>query len=194
MSSMVRLATSADAAQIAAIYAPFCETTIVSFEEIAPDAAEMAKRIERINQRWPWLVLDDRSTIVGYAYGSQHRERAAYRWSVDVTVYVADGARRQGVGRRLYEVLFRLLALQGYFQAFAGIALPNPASEGLHLALGFEPVGTYRLVGYKLGAWHDVRWFQRALQPERADPPAPRPLAEVAGTAEWDQAINKRKP
>jgi phosphinothricin acetyltransferase len=189
MNGDIRFATVDDAAAIAAIYSPFCLNTSISFEEVAPDAAEMARRIERILPRWPWLVFDDGGTVRGYAYAGPHNERAAYRWSVSVAVYVGDGARRQGVGRRLYETLFRLLVVQGYFKAFAGVTLPNPASERLHESVGFTPVGTYHGSGYKFGAWHDVRWYERELQPERAAPPEPTAIGEVVGTNELREAI-----
>jgi phosphinothricin acetyltransferase len=185
----IRLANSGDAAQVAAIYAPSCTETAVSFENVAPTPAEMGERIARVTAQYPWLVLDCEGEIAGYAYAGPHRERAAYRWSVDVAVYVAAGQRRTGVGRALYAALFRVLVLQGYFKVYAGATLPNPGSEGLHEAVGFEPVGTYRRVGYKLGAWHDVRWYQRALQPERDDPPEPVGVRALLDTAEWAEAM-----
>jgi L-amino acid N-acyltransferase YncA len=114
--------------------------------------------------------------VLGYAYASPHRERAAYRWSVDVAVYIAEQARRRGVGRQLYSTLFAMLVELGYYNAFAGVTLPNPASVGLHESMGFTPVGVYRNVGYKLGAWHDVGWWRRPLQPPAADPAEPRSL------------------
>ncbi|HEY7169509.1 MAG TPA: arsinothricin resistance N-acetyltransferase ArsN1 family B [Vicinamibacterales bacterium] len=175
----IRLAQAADAAAVAAIYRPFCEGTAVSFEVVAPDADEMAARIATVTQQYPWLVLERDGTIAGYAYATKHRERAAYRWAVDTAVYVHAAARRTGVGRVLYEQLFALLVEQGYFRACAGIALPNEASVALHTAVGFTPVGTYHKVGYKLGAWHDVAWFERPLQPERHDPPPPRAVHAV---------------
>lgn len=189
MRGTIRLADGNDAAQIAAIYGPFCTNTSISFEEVAPDAAEMARRIERITARWPWLVLDDGRSILGYTYAGQHSERAAYRWSVNVAVYVADGVRRQGIGRRLYEALFRLLVIQGYFKAFAGVTLPNPASERLHESVGFTPIGVYHGSGYKFGAWHDVKWYERPLQPERVEPPEPKKIGEVVGMKEWQEVM-----
>jgi phosphinothricin acetyltransferase len=164
---------------VAAIYAPFCEATAVSFEVTAPDAAAMAARIATVTKQYPWLVLERDDVIAGYAYATKHRERAAYMWSVDTAVYVQAAAQRSGVGRALYEKLFLLLVEQGYFNACAGIALPNDASIALHAAVGFTPVGTYHRVGYKLGAWHDVAWFERRLQPPRAAPPPPRPVDSV---------------
>jgi L-amino acid N-acyltransferase YncA len=185
----IRLARPSDAAAIAAIYAPFCTDTVVSFEYDAPSATEMAERVRKITARFPWLVLETAGDVAGYAYAGLHSERTAYRWSADVTVYVAAGRRRAGVGRALYTALFRILVLQGYYKAFAGVTLPNPGSVGLHTALGFQPVGVYRGVGYKLGAWHDVAWYQLALQPERPDPAPPRDLPAVLGSPEWDEAL-----
>src|SRR5438067_2046261 len=124
----IRLAAPADAAAVAAIYAPFCQVTAVSFEVAAPDAGEMATRIATVTAQYPWLVLERDGGIAGYAYATKHRERAAYLWSVDTAVYVQAAARRVGVGRALYETLFTLLVAQGYFTACAGIALPNDAS------------------------------------------------------------------
>jgi L-amino acid N-acyltransferase YncA len=162
-----------DAGACAEIYAPFVRDSAVSFEEQAPDAAEFARRIERTSSGYPWLVAEDPDGIVaGYAYGSAHRERAAYRWAVDVAVYVSASHRRRGVGRALYEELFERLAAQGFHVACAGIALPNDASVALHEALRFQPVGVYRRIGWKAGAWRDVGWWQRELLPTGDGPPA----------------------
>ena len=177
---MIRLAASADAPQIAAIYRPFCEESHVSFEIDAPDEVEMAARIDKINRRFPWLVDEVDGKVAGYAYASPHRERAAYRWAVDLTVYVHERFRGGGIGRALYSELFGRLRAQGLFKAYAGIALPNPASQAFHESMGFTLVGIYRKIGYKLGAWWDVGWWQLALQPE-ADPPAePKPPSSPA--------------
>ncbi len=176
---MIRLATQHDAAAVAAIYAPFCDSNVVSFEYVAPTAEEMATRIRTITAQWPWLVLDDGGAIAGYAYASRHRERAAYAWAVDTAVYVCEANRGRGVGRALYAALFEILKSQGYFKACAGISLPNPASVGLHQAVGFTLVGVYRGIGYKHGGWHDVAWYEANLQPERMDPPPPRPISAL---------------
>ncbi|GAA4543043.1 arsinothricin resistance N-acetyltransferase ArsN1 family B [Pseudonocardia xishanensis] len=162
---MIRPATPADAAAVAAIYAPFVRDTTVSFETEPPDTAETARRIEHALS---WLVAEVDGVVRGYAYAGPHRSRAAYRWSVDVSVYV--DLPRSGLGRALYERLFAELTERGYAQAFAGITLPNEPSIGLHRALGFEPVGVYRNVGYKLGAWRDVSWWQRELRGATPDP------------------------
>ncbi|MGH8782476.1 arsinothricin resistance N-acetyltransferase ArsN1 family B [Paraburkholderia sp.] len=171
----LRLATPDDAGQIADIYAPVVINTAISFELEPPTVEEMRSRIVGTLQCLPWLVsldIDDR--INGYAYASRHRERAAYQWSVDTTAYVREDCRGQGVGRSLYAALFDALVTLGYFQAFAGIALPNAASVGLHEAMGFEPLGVFRRVGFKLGDWRDVGWWQKELQPATPDPTPPR--------------------
>jgi len=186
----IRLASPDDAAAVAAIYGPFCESTAVSFEYVAPSAEEIANRIRTTTAQFPWLVLDDDGQVAGYAYASRHRERAAYRWAVDVAVYVRPTHRRRGVGRALYATLFELLRLQGYFKAFAGIALPNSASAGLHEAVGFTVLGLYKGVGYKHGAWHDVVWYQMSLQPERLNPDPPAPVSAVE-SASWKQAVSE---
>lgn len=172
----LRPATVDDAAAIAAIYAPVVERTTISFEEIAPSAAQMRERIGEIARRFPWYVADD-GGVSGYAYGSAHRSRAAYRWSVDVSVYVAEDARGRGIGRLLYAKLLAELQSLGYRNAFAGIALPNDASIALHRSFGFELVGIYRNVGFKFGAWHDVAWWQLKLQNGAGIPEEPRPFA-----------------
>ena len=176
---MIRLAEGRDAPEIAAIYRPFCEESCVSFETEAPDAAEMASRIKRIRTRFPWLVCELDQGIAGYAYASAHRERAAYRWAVEVTVYVHADHRGRGIGRSLYTELFNRLREQGFFKAYAGILVPNPASQAFHEAMGFTPVGIYRKIGYKLGAWRDVGWWQLALRPEIDSPAEPRPPAHA---------------
>ena len=189
MRPTIRLVQPADAPQIAAIYAPFCKETSVSFEVDAPTPAVIRERIQRTVATFPWLVLDQDGTIGGYVYASQHRERAAYQWASDVTAYMAPECRGRGAGRALYTALLAALTLQGFFKAYAGIALPNPASVGLHTAMGFTLVGVYQHVGYKLGAWHDVAWYACALQPECNDPTPPRRLPEVLDTPAWDAAL-----
>jgi L-amino acid N-acyltransferase YncA len=164
MSAIIRLATLADAEAIREIYAPFCEATSVSFETEAPDIDEMRRRIAKTLESLPWLVREQYGEVLGYAYASPHRERPAYRWSVDVSAYVRDGHWRRGVGRALYSRLFELLRQQGFYTALAGITLPNPGSVGLHESFGFEIIGTYRRIGFKCGAWHDVAWYQLALR------------------------------
>jgi phosphinothricin acetyltransferase len=167
-----RLARADDAAQVQAIYAPIVRDSAISFEADPPDEAEMRRRISATLTKLPWLVRERGGEVLGYAYARPHRDRTAYQWSVEVAVYVARHARGAGVGRGLYLPLLDLLASQGLVNAYAGITLPNPASVGLHEALGFTPVGVYRESGFKHGAWRDVGWWQRRLR-ELAVPPAP---------------------
>jgi L-amino acid N-acyltransferase YncA len=162
----IRTATAADAPAITAIYAPIVQGTTISFELEPPTVAEMQARISKTLERLPWLVaVNAQDELTGYVYASPHRERAAYQWAVDVSAYVHTSARGTGVGKRLYAALFTELAALGYHQAFAGIALPNAASVALHESMGFEHLGTYSNVGYKLGAWHNVGWWQKELRP-----------------------------
>lgn len=171
----LRTATPDDAEAIAAIYAPIVAKTTISFELEPPSADEMRARIASTLQRLPWLVsLDGHGQVDGYVYAGKHRERAAYQWSVDTSAYVREDRRGKGVGRKLYERLFAELADLGYFQAFAGIALPNAASVGLHEAMGFEALGVYRNVGFKLGTWQDVGWWQKTLRGVAAPAGEPR--------------------
>jgi L-amino acid N-acyltransferase YncA len=169
----VRAATTGDARAIHGIYAPAVEHTVVSFESTPPPVEEMASRMLAGDRRLPWLVGVRAGRLVGYAYAAAHRARAAYRWSVETSVYVADDARGGGVGRRLYDVLLPLLTELGYVNAYAGIALPNDASVGLHEAVGFLPVGTFPRVGFKHGRWHDTGWWWPLAEPA-AVPAEPR--------------------
>jgi L-amino acid N-acyltransferase YncA len=169
----IRGARLDDAEAIQVIYEPIVRDTTISFELEPPTAEEIRSRIRATTSILPWLVgVDDDDSVIGYVYASKHRERAAYQWSVDVTAYVRADHRGQGVGRSLYERLFEQLIGAGYCQAFAGIALPNSASVALHESIGFAPIGVYRKVGFKHGAWHDVGWWQKELQlPDVPDPP-----------------------
>ena len=154
-----------DAAACAAIYAPNITESIASLEERAPGPGRMADRIRAISRDYPWLVAEIDGEVAGYAYGSRHHERAAYRWSADVTVYVSAEHHRRGVGRALYVALFGLLERQGVYEVCAGVTLPNDASVGLHESLGFTPVGVYRDVAFKFGGWYSVGWWQMSLRP-----------------------------
>ena len=163
MALEVRPGRPEDAEQCRAIYAPFVEDSWVSFEEDVPSVREMARRIDGFGASHGWVVAEVDGAIAGYAYGSSHRLRHAYRFSCDVAIYVLDEQSGQGVGTALYEALFPILAEHDIHAAYAGIALPNKASEALHRAVGFEPLGIYREVGWKFGAWRDVGWWQRLV-------------------------------
>ena len=172
----LRPASPSDGAAFAAIYAPIVRDTAISFETEPPSAEVMAERVAKLLPTHPWIAAERDGQILGYAYAGPHRERPAYRWSVDVTPYVHEDARGQGVGRALYGSLIEILNLQGFRSAFAGIALPNPQSIGLHQAIGFEPVGTYREVGFKHGLWHDVSWWRLGLSQALETPAEPIPF------------------
>jgi L-amino acid N-acyltransferase YncA len=169
----IRPAGVAHAAAIAEVYRPYVTDSVASFETEPPDAAELARRMTA-GPRLPWFVATRDGEVVGYAHGSGHRTRAAYRWSVDCSVYLTAGERGAGTGRALYERLLPVLGELGYVTAFAGIALPNPGSVGLHTALGFTPVGVYRSAGFKAGRWHDVGWWQLSLRQPPAEPVEPQ--------------------
>lgn len=169
----VRVATQADAKAVTAIYAPYVTQTVISFEEKPPSFAEMAGRIAATLETHPFLVYDNGDDVAGYAYAGPHASRPAYRWSCNVTVYVASGQTRRGIGRALYAELLDILRGQGFHSAFAGVALPNAASVGLHEAMGFAHLGTYREVGFKNDRWHDVGWWRLGLA---EGPPAAEPI------------------
>ena len=178
MSLTVRFASPEDADWIADIYAPIVRDTVTSFELDPPSADEMRRRINETLNMYPWLVAERDGQPLGYAYASQHRTRAAYRWSCDVSVYVAPAAYRQNAGTALYTRLLDILAGQGFRNAFAGIAQPNAGSVALHERMGFVHLGTYSGVGYKHGAWHDVGWWQKRLSDTDGTPADPLPLPE----------------
>lgn len=186
---MIRLVTVDDAAAVAAIYAPVVRDSAITFEVDPPDAAETARRIAAKLPSLPWLVAVEDGAVAGYCYATPHRERAAYRWSLDTAIYVDRAHHRRGLARALYQRLFAVVRAQGYYTAHAGITLPNAASVGLHESLGFRPVGVYRAVGYKLGAWHDVGWWQLPLRERIGQPALPRSLSQLQQTAEWESIL-----
>jgi len=169
----VRRVTPDDAAAIAAIYAPYVRDTAITFELDPPDEAEMRQRIVETTGRFPWLVAEQDGVIVGFAYATTFRTRAAYRWIVETTVYVAMGQHGRGIGRALYAPLLDQLRAQGFCAAIGAIALPNAGSVAIHEAMGFVPSGVYQKVGYKLGAWHDVGLWQIDFGERPADPQEP---------------------
>lgn len=187
---VLRPATSDDAAACAALYAPFVRDTAISFEIEPPTPGEMERRI-RAARDHPWLLCRAGETLLGYAYASPHRARPAYRWSVDVSVYGNPEHRRRGVGGALYGALLEILALQGFQRAFAGITLPNPASVALHESCGFTPLGVYRRVGFKRGAWQDVGWWERDLHAASDAPAEPRSFAEIAESPPVEAALTR---
>jgi phosphinothricin acetyltransferase len=164
-----------DAAACAAIYAPYVAGAATSFEETPPGERDFAKRIAAAAERHAWLVAVREGRVVGFAYAGPHRERPSYRWSVEVSVYVDGAHHRAGAGRALYAALLERLRARGFRTACAGITLPNDASVALHERLGFTPIGVYRKIGWKAGAWRDVGWWQLQLAPQGEEPP-PEPV------------------
>jgi L-amino acid N-acyltransferase YncA len=178
---IARAATPEDAAAIAEIYGYFVRGSAVSFETEPPDEAAMRSRIESGGDLYPWLVAEADGKVLGYAYAARFRDRPAYRFAVETSVYLRPDSAGRGIGRRLYEPLLAMLRAQGFTQAIAAITLPNEASVRLHERLGFERAGTYRQVGWKVGAWHDVGLWQRALAAAAIPPEEPRPLSVIGG-------------
>jgi L-amino acid N-acyltransferase YncA len=186
---VVRLATPADGTSCAAIYAPYVTGTSISFELDPPDGDEMALRIVRTMERTPWIVVEVDGAVRGYAYGTRHRERAAYDWTVETAVYVDRDFTRLGLGRMAMSAVLAILRLQGAHLAVAGITPPNPGSVALHEALGFSRIGLYEAIGWKRGAWHGVEWFALELESRSATPAPFRPLPALRGTLELEAAL-----
>ncbi|MFN2602886.1 MAG: arsinothricin resistance N-acetyltransferase ArsN1 family B [Gemmatimonadaceae bacterium] len=185
---IIRAADATDAEQIAAIYDPIVRDSVISFELEPPTTAEIQRRIETVfGSGMPWLVYACEGTVFGYAYASRHRARPAYGWSVDTSVYVAETTRKRGVGTCLYSALLAILSIQRFQNAYAGITLPNPASEALHRALGFVQIGTYARVGFKLGEWRDVAWYGRTLGGYDTPPLPPIPVSDLIGSELWEE-------
>ena len=167
----------ADAGAIAELYRPYVEQSRISFEEQAPGAAEMARRMAGdCPGLHPWLVAEEGGALLGFASSGPFRARPAYRWSVETGIYLAGAAQGRGIGRRLLEELTGLLARQGFVTAIGAIALPNDRSVKLHETLGFVSAGTYRATGFKLGEWVDVGLWQKDLAPRTASPAEPLPF------------------
>jgi L-amino acid N-acyltransferase YncA len=178
---VIRAATTADAGAIAAIYSPFVSAGTVSFETDPPDARAMRGRMEASKGLYPWLVATngEEDGVLGYAYAGPFRDRPAYAWVVETSIYLAGDAQRRGVGRLLYEALIDTLRAQGFTQAIGVVTLPNDASIRLHEQVGFRRAGVYREIGYKMGRWIDVGFWQCELNDSRVPPPSPRPFVEV---------------
>jgi len=171
----IRTATPADAGAVAAIYASYVRETAITFEVVPPDATEMARRMEDVQSRFPWLIAERDGELVGYAYASPFHKRPAYRWVAEATVYVAEAHHRAGIGRALYTRLLDRLRDQRMLSVTALIALPNDGSIALHEMFGFVHAGTWKRVGFKLGRWHDVGIWQCDFGPRPASPPEPLP-------------------
>lgn len=187
--AQIRVATPSDAAAVRDIYAPFCESSSVTFEATPPTEAELAERIASTLERHPWLVCERGTDVAGYAYASPLRDRRAYQWVVELSVYVAASARRSGVGEALYESLFAVLERQGIRDVYAVTALPNPVSVAFHERLGFERMVTFPAMGYVEDEWHDVAWWRRSLAEKSEEPDPPRPFPAVREDADFDELL-----
>ncbi len=175
----IRLATPTDAEGILNIYAPYIETTSLTFETVVPSVEEFAQRISHYLENWPWLVCEADGKIAGYAYASRYRERVAYQWSVECSVYIHEDFQKAGVGSALYTALFAILQKQGFNNVYAVINLPNDKSVAFHESLGFTYFATYEKVGYKLGQWKNVGWWQLQLNDYGDEPAAPTKFSKL---------------
>lgn len=180
----IRKATEADAEALLAVYAPYV-TTPVTFETEVPTVEEFARRIREISSFYPYLVCETKGRIVGYAYAHRQMERAAYRWNVELSVYVDSSFTGLGIGKRLYTVLMGWLERQHVKTLYAVITLPNEASVNLHRSFGFREVGICRQTGYKCGQWHDVIWMDKHLGPIEEKPLELKPWREIA---DWEDS------
>ena len=187
----IRLAKPLDASEILNIYAPYVLNTTITFELDVPSVTDFTQRIKKYLEESPWLVYEINGVIAGYAYASAHRGRAAYQWNREVSVYVHHAYKRQGIAKKLYTTLLQLLRLQGYTNALAGIVQPNQASVAFHKSLGFKLVGTYNNIGYKLGAWQRVSWYELALQEADHPPTSIRPMADLQKEPDYLELLNK---
>lgn len=176
----VRLATTNDAKKILDIYSPCILYSSISFETEVPSVEEMKKRIETCLQKFPWIVCVIDGKIAGYVYASKHREREAYQWSCECTVYMHDDFKGKGTGKELYELLFQILKLQGFRNVYAGITLPNEASVSLHEKCGFKYFAIYQNIGYKFGKWHTVGWWKLQINNYDLQPSPPLKLSELS--------------
>jgi phosphinothricin acetyltransferase len=180
----IRLIKPSDCAAVLEVYRPYVEKTAYTFEYVPPTIAEFQEKIESITTKYPWLVAEYNGKIIGYAYGSTHRARTAYQWSPEATIYVAEVFHGSGIARILYETLFAILKLQGFFNVYAGVLMSNEKSVKFHQRLGFYAVGIFRNIGYKLGAWHSNLWLQLHLDEHIDEPPYPKAFPEILNTPE----------
>lgn len=170
---VIRPVNISDAEAVLNIYKPYIENTSITFEMTVPGVEEFAARIKTYTERYPWLVAEDGGRVIGYAYATKHREREAYQWCVESSVYVMNEYHHTGIAKELYSKLFDILKSYGHVNVYAGITLPNEKSVSFHTKMGFEPVGVYRNIGYKLGKWHDVFWMVKTINEHGNNPPKP---------------------
>lgn len=187
----IRFATLEDAEAILAIYAEYIVNTGVTFEIEVPTIEQFRERMRRITEQFPWLVCEIDGVIAGYAYGSKHGERAAYRWSADLSVYIDEKYHRRGIASALYRAVMELLRLQGYFTVYAGVSTPNEKSEAFHSAFGFRNLGEFRKVGYKLGLWRGVAWYEMPLAEYVAEPAETTTIGVIRQTKDCEEILSR---
>lgn len=186
---IIRPATIDDAAGLLAVYKPYVESTAITFEYEVPSVEEFEGRINTITPEFPWLVCEHEDTIAGYAYAHKHRDRTAYQWSPESTIYLSEAYHGKGIARVLYEAVFAILKMQGFINVYAGVLASNLKSNAFHKAMGFEEIGLYRNIGYKLGEWHSNYWYQLHILPHVINPPVPKRMADIAGTEVFKQIL-----
>ena len=182
---IIRLATIADAAGMLAVYKPYVETTSVTFEYEVPSLEEYTGRVHAVIPGYPWLVCECEGKIIGYVYGHKHRDRTAYQWSPESTIYLAQEFHGKGIARVLYEAVFAILRLQGFINVYAGVLSTNAGSNKLHRATGFKEIGLFKDIGYKLGEWHSNIWYELAIGEHVLEPAEPKKMVEIMGTEKF---------
>lgn len=187
----IRFIKESDVSALLNIYRPYVLDTAITFEYDVPTIEEYLERIKVNTAEYPWLVCTLNEKIIGYAYASKFRYRTAYQWSPESTIYLSPDVHGKGIAKILYRALFSILSLQGYFNVYAGVALPNAKSEGLHLTLGFKEIGVFENIGYKLGKWHDTKWFQLKLKEHVDQPATPSKVGSIKHTPELIQIITE---
>lgn len=187
----IRLATEEDCASLLEIYAPYIANTSITFEYKIPTVMEFRERMANILKHYPWLVYEINKCIAGYAYASRFREREAYKWSVSLSIYINQEYHRKGIGKALYYALLGLLKLQGYYNAYVAVTLPNSKSESFHEAFGFKEIGVYHKAGYKFGNWHDIKEYELKIQEHIHSPIDPKSINELSCTDEFKAIIEK---
>ncbi len=187
----IRLIDKYDTAAALGIYKPYVENTAITFDYDTPSIAGFSEKIDTITAEYPWLVCMHGDEMAGYAYASRHRAKTAYQWSPESTIYLAPEFYGKGIAKALYSTLFSLLRLQGYFNVYAGVTIPNEKSERFHKAMGFEELGIFTKIGFKLGRWHDTKWLQLHLAEHIDNPALPAPIAEVRNTDEFNKIMEE---
>ncbi len=188
----IRFAQKKDAGQLLEIYAPFISHSAVSFESEVPSVREFEERMKSYMQTYPWLVCEQDNEIIGYAYASRYRDRKAYQWSCECSVYVKKKFRKSGIARMLYTVLFETLKRQGFMNVYAVITFPNPASIRFHRKAGFRKFAVYKKVGYKMGKWNDVHWYGKQLLKPVVKPKMPAPFAEIKNSLAVKEILKRK--